>query len=321
MEQEVYPKVTPSTSNTLRLQSPTNPQASLLGLPAELRLEIYSHLYDTLIVHVCHRSGRNASRFTWSPCRSVSASSPLLCANPKWSGMCKQEDRCTYDASAQQEQYGAWALAASNRLIREEAHELFFRESVVSVHPQDLTPWLDHLAERDPCHIEKLRHVTLAGPNYHRILCRIEFETLRTLIPNLHSLGVQCQNPLWHWVNMSQSDVKPMEVDRTKWHTWNIVQWVREFDPTITIALEAMIWRKPHTQSEPEQAEEQVVIQLLREGKVSSAVPGSGWSDTDINLSIFASDDLAPCKKGTNWKQWWQGKGMESWTTLSPFWS
>jgi hypothetical protein len=318
-EQEMFSTVTSSTSTTAGWQAPNNLQASLLGLPAELRLEVYSHLYDTLIVHVHHYSKKKASRFTWTPCRAASELSRLLCANPKWSGLCKEEDRCTYEAESPRELTGAWALAASNRLIRQEAHELFFRKSVVSIHPQDLAPWLDHLTERDPRQVENLRHVTLASPNFWKAICKLEFDTVRTRIPNLQSLGVQCQNPLYHWVNMSdQPRLKAGEVDFKKWHEWNIVGWVRGFDPTITIVLQAMIWREPRGR-ERKRVEKQSAIHILWEGKALGTAFGTAWSDTDITFNTTASNAVAPCTKDTGWKQWWQGKGMERWTTLSPF--
>jgi hypothetical protein len=309
------------TSTKGRKQSFENLQASLLGLPAELRLSIYEHLYETLIVHIHHHSEGETNQFTWTPCRAASESSRLLCANPKWSGLCKEEDRCSYEAESPRELAGAWALAATNRLIRQEAHELFFRKSVVSIHPQDLTPWLDHLIKRDPLQVENLRHVTLAGPNSWKTMCKLEFDTVRTRIPNLQSLGVQCQNPLYHWVNMSdRPGLKAGEVDFKKWHEWNIVGWVRGFDPTITIALQAMIWREPR-RHESKRIEKQTAIHISCEGKALGTACGTAWSDTDITFVTTASNVVAPCTKDAGWKQWWQGKGMERWTTLSPFWS
>jgi hypothetical protein len=321
-EQESLSTVTSSTSTTAGLQIPNDHQASLLGIPAELRLEIYSHLYDSLIIHVHQHQwpADKASQFTWTPCRAASESSRLLCANPKWSGKCKEEDRCTYDAASPRELAGAWALTASNRLIRKEAHDLFFRKSVVSIHPQDITPWLNYLTQRHPRQVENLRHVTLAGPNSWRVMSKLEFDTIRTRIPHLQGLGVQCQNPLYHWVNMSdQPRLKAGEVDFEKWHKWNIVEWVRDFDPTITIALQAMIWREPRG-SELKRVETQTDIHVLRDGTAPGTASGSGWSDTDIFIYTIASNAIATCAKNGGWKQWWHDKGMERWTTLSPFW-
>lgn len=321
-KQEAIPTLNLSTDATAGMISSKNSQASLLGLPTELRLEIYALLYDRLKIHVHYRSGVKADRWTWNPCRSPSALPPLLCANPKWSEMCKEENRCTYYVGTPREPSGAWALAASSRLIRDEAHQAFFRESVVSIHPRDLAKWLDHLIYKNPRQVDSLRHVTLAGPNLWRVLSRVEFETLRTRVPNPQSLGVQCQSPVWHFVHMSdQSKVKPLEVDRNEWHIWNIVRWVQDFDPSVTIAMEAMIWREQRAPCDPKQLEQQIAYRLFREGKASGSIPGTDWTEADVEIDSVGSDDLAPCRKGTKWKQWWRGRGMMRWTTVPPFWS
>jgi hypothetical protein len=182
-------------------RTPSNTQATLSGLPAELRLQIYSYLCDSTIIHVHnHTDNVGGSRFTWTPCRSPSSASPLLCANPKWSGMCDEEDRCTYKIYSPPEPVGFWALAASNKLIRNEAQEFFLRKTVVSIHPQDLRSWLDHLAGKDARRLDSLRRVTLAGPNSYRHFSNAELQLLRDRLPNLEALGFQFQDPVWRWM-------------------------------------------------------------------------------------------------------------------------
>jgi hypothetical protein len=79
--------------------------------------------------------------------------------------MCKEEDRCTYKPDPPPELFGFWALAASNKCVRNEAQEFFLRRTVKSIHPKNLWPWLDHLAQHTPRQIDHLRRITLASPN------------------------------------------------------------------------------------------------------------------------------------------------------------
>ncbi|KAH4200543.1 hypothetical protein HBI56_026420 [Parastagonospora nodorum] len=130
-----------------------------------IELQIYSHLRDIIMNDVHRQQKRKLDIFTWTPCRSSSTLSPLLCANPKWSGVCSEDERCTYRLGSLAVLRGAWALAASNKMIRNKAQEMFFRDSVVSVRAQDLEVWLDHLAMKNPRHLNRLQRVCLAGPN------------------------------------------------------------------------------------------------------------------------------------------------------------
>jgi hypothetical protein len=223
------------------LRTPNNLQATLSGLPTELRLQIYSYLCESTIIHV-HNNQEDrrpgASPFTWTPCRSPSSASPLLCANPKWSGMCEEEDRCTFEVNAPPEPMGFWALAASSKAIRNEMQGFFFSKTVISIHPHDLRPWLDNLAEKDPRRLDNLRRITLAGPNMNHYIDKAKFQLLRDRIPNLEGVGFQCQDSIWRWERPSANDV---HVNLKAWKTWNLIRWMREFDPSIMIAMEAMI--------------------------------------------------------------------------------
>ena len=285
---------------------PNNPRATLLGLPAELRLQIYSYLSDTAIIHVHHH---DFSRFTWTPCRLPSSASPLLCANPKWSGMCEEEDRCTYNIYAPPEPIGFWALAASNRMLLNETQEFFLRKSVVSIHPHDLRPWLDHLADKDPKRIENLRQVTLAGPNSYRYFSGAELQLLRDRVPNLEAMGFQCQDMIWPWARRFTSGV---QINPEAWTQWAVLAWMQSFDSSITIAIEAMIWKKSNPRWSPDVVEQQVAIRIIRKGKTGAAGSGSstGWSDEDIDVEIVQPGKLASPKRNAKWRQWWRGKEM-----------
>ncbi|KAF2823046.1 hypothetical protein CC86DRAFT_299496 [Ophiobolus disseminans] len=292
-----------------------NNQATLSGIPAELRLQIYSHLCDSTLIHVHNHKDHNAgtSRFTWTPCRSPSAASPLLCANPKWSGMCEEEDRCTYKIYAPPEPVGFWALAASNKSIRNETQEFFLRRTVVSIHPHDLRPWLDHLEEKDPQRLDNLRRITLAAPNSYRNFNNTELQLVRDRIPNLEGLGLQCQDSLWRWVRSRLNN--DIQMDDNAWKRWHLVDWLKAFDPSVTIAMEAMVWRKVHPRWNPNDTEQQVAIRVTREGRTAGDGSGyrstSGWADEDVEVEVVKPGNLASKKRNAKWRQWWRGKEMK----------
>ncbi|KAF2028255.1 hypothetical protein EK21DRAFT_90812 [Setomelanomma holmii] len=230
-------------------RAPENPEATLSGLPAELRLQIDSYLCDTTIIHV-HNDGTDTgdkARFTWTPCRSPNPASPLLCANPKWSGMCPEEDRCTYKIYAPPEPVGFWALAASNKAFRNDTQEFFLSRSVVSIDFLDLRPWLDHLAESDPKRVESLRRITLAGPTSWR-LSRAEIHLLTERLPNLEGMGFQFQDVIYRWVRSYCGN--DIQVNQVAWKNWHVNR-LKAFDRSTTITMEAIIWRKSHPRWSP----------------------------------------------------------------------
>jgi hypothetical protein len=231
--------------------------------------------------------------------------------------MCDEEDRCTYKFHAPPEPVGFWALAASNKHIRNEAQEFFLRKAVVSIHPHNLVSWLRHLENRTPQQTEHLRRITLAGPNTWRFFTTMDLQLLRERIPNLEAVGVQCQDAVWRWPrSYLSSDVPPRDEDKDAWRGWNVVKWMQEaFDPSITIALEAMVWQQSHQSHEF--LEQLVAIRILREAKPGAEGEGKGgWDDDDVKLEIDRSGKLAPraAVRTAGWRGWWRGKEMKSLT-------
>jgi hypothetical protein len=231
--------------------------------------------------------------------------------------MCDEEDRCTYKFDAPPEPIGFWALAASNKFIRNETQEFFIRRTVVSIHPQNLMSWLCHLKHHAPQQIEHLRRITLAGPNTWRSFTTIHLSSLREEIPNLEAVGIQCQDAVWRWPrSYLSSDVPPRDEDKDAWRRWNVVEWIQEvFELSITIAIEAMVWQQSHQSHEF--LEQLIAIRILREAKPSAEGEGKGgWDDDNVKIEIDRSGKLAPqaAIRTANWRAWWRGKEMKSLT-------
>lgn len=113
------------------------PKASLLGLPAELRLMIYDYLWEKASIHIHHRTSSGAlvparcmdsqttnwfenTKLTWTPCNAVDTESRCLCAHPVWDGGVEQAQRCSDVPSAPNRPTGIFALRWACKALRRE---------------------------------------------------------------------------------------------------------------------------------------------------------------------------------------------------------
>lgn len=284
--------------------TPSNPQATFEGLPAELRLQVYDYLCDSTIIHVHRHEKTNTSKFTWTPCRAPNLKSPLLCANPKWSGMCDEEDRCTHKLYAPPEPRGFWALAAASKFIRNEAQEFFFKKTVVSIDPRNLQRWLDHLEKHAPKQLDSLRRINLAGPNVYDVIGHCNLGDLQNRIPNLEGVGMQLQDSSWRWFTGT------LEIHQRQWknnHNW-ILQ-LRQLQPTIDVAFEALIWRKHYKTFATSTQEQQAAIRIYRKGKTleeGGTPANTPWQDSDVVVEIDKPGNVRSHKRNAKWRQWWR---------------
>lgn len=292
-------------------KTPSNPQATLEGLPAELRLQVYNYLCDSTIIHVHHHVDEkaNTSKFTWTPCRAPNPKSPLLCANPKWSGMCDEADRCTYKLYAPPEPRGFWALAASSKHVRNEAQEFFLRSTVVSMDPRTLRPWLDHLEKHAPKQLDSIRRITFAGPTAHTYCIQTNIADVQRRAPNLEAVGIQVQDASYRWVHSTPNN-KLQILDNT-WSRVYWIPWIYPLQPTIDVAIEALIWRK-HCRYTPNNVpEQQAAIRIYRKGRTleeGGTPAASPWRDGDVEVEIDTPGKLHSYKRNAKWRQWWRTK-------------
>ena len=228
---------------------------------------------------------------------------PTTLREPNWPGMCKEKDRCTFKLYSPPKHFGFWALAASSKAIRKEAQESFLRRTVISIHPENLQPWLDHLAKHAPRQIDHLRRVTLAGPNTHPEFLQAQIRLLRERVPNLEGVGFQGQEGVWRWVR-AYAPGEPC-IERETWESWNILEWMRIFDSSVTIALEGIMWYK-HEHWQTMIVERQFAVRMLRKGKTE----GQGWNDDDVEVEFDEPGKLAESKKNAKWRAWWRSPAL-----------
>jgi hypothetical protein len=225
--------------------------------------------------------------------------------------MCKEKDRCTFKKDAPPEPVGFAALAASNRFIRNETQGFILRKAVVSIHPRELRPWLDYVGRTNPSHVSNLRRITLAGPNTPENFSSIEFGLIRDRLPKLEGIGVQCQDSVWRWTRCyDQQPDKHVRPDT--WKEWNLTGFVKDFDSSITIALEAIIWHRVDLSYAKGTCGYQRAIRMVRKGTPAGNRSGSGWADEDVEFGdVKQKGDHygnVMYKANERWSQWWRGE-------------
>lgn len=291
----------------------------MLILMSQLRIEIYKYLSDTTLVHV-HRHLKPGTRrfiFTWTPCKGANPRHPVLCANPKWSGLCTEEDRCTYKIAAPPEPRGFYGLAATCKAMRHDTQEFFQRHTVFSIKNDNLGLWLAHLRKHAYGQLLNIRRLTVIStlPGTH-----VDNRTAGILreFPNLEAVGVQQVEPLFRYVhNIAAMDV---DVART-WKAWGRWFSLRELSPRISLTMEGTVYVHRRNVKVRENGgvrvqpikEEQFVTRIIREGKEEGYV-GEGWDDEDVKFELVRPGGLVAPRRDAQWRLWWPSKEFKNYT-------
>ncbi|KAF1979555.1 hypothetical protein BU23DRAFT_594792 [Bimuria novae-zelandiae CBS 107.79] len=145
---------------------------------------------------------------------------PILCANPKWSGMCKDDERCTYRVKKPPTPVGFWALAACCKLIRRECWEYFMGATVYSIRADLVLHWLNYLKEKFPNSLSHIKKSTLEGglvgsedffTDYDRgnPPADTDLGEIKMLVPALEAIAVQRYETLYNF--------KLTDIDAPSW--------------------------------------------------------------------------------------------------------
>jgi hypothetical protein len=308
----------PTTGNSPSnpVSHPRNPQATFLGLPAELRLAIYSYVFDSTLIHVHHHlageKDYSGPEFTWTSCRAVNPQCPLLCLNPKWSGMCEEADRCTYRPLLPTIPTGFAALSWACRLIRNETQEFFLKNTTVSMHERTFRPWLGFMKAKAPQQLALVNRITLEGPDHWTNLFEAAFNDLRTSMPNIQGVAFQGQVP-GYVVAQLNSDHQLRNSLNRRFSNWGVLRALRRFGPHVAIAIEGIALRKPRRfwPSGPV-VEQQSLVRIIRDGKDGDGwvqQPGSniGWALDAVHFEHL-NPNLVAYKRTAKWRQWWRSK-------------
>lgn len=194
--------------------------------------------------------------------------------------------------------------AELSRLLHERLRLLDSLDADLDADLDDFEILLDLTQETQ---VEKLRHLTIAG-SLPQAIFRTDLKLLRKRAPRLKSVGIQCQDAVWQWYNWDRS--QDSLVGDEAWRQWDMVEWMQDFPPTTTIALEAMVWGKRRSLWNDSRADKQSRIRVIRAGKKAVSSSTLGWTDADVVTEVVNTEAPTVCTpRGTQWQQWWRGKG------------
>ncbi|USP75087.1 uncharacterized protein yc1106_02361 [Curvularia clavata] len=326
-KRKAEPKVVDPSSNThpaATFKTPKNPQATFEGIPAELRVMIYEFASQSTMIHVhmhledykpftgIHDLANAVLKFSWTPCRGTNPKSPLLCANPKWSAMCKEEDRCTHKLTAPPEPRGFWALIASNKVIRREAKAPCLRNTVISIGPYELGRWFCHLVEYAPSHIEQIRRITIAGPDIYHI-ADFGMKTLKNCFASIESVGYQCFSPFRRWTKHRRNG--QWVISNHAWRDWAGLDLNAHFDPSVDFVFEALVWLDPKEllPFKPVGPEHMTAVRVFGRG-TKDVYDIEMLRDMDLAWKTETLDcsPLPVPQRGALWRNWWRTKEVET---------
>ncbi|PSN64539.1 hypothetical protein BS50DRAFT_623088 [Corynespora cassiicola Philippines] len=278
---------------------PKNPQATFLGLPAELRLQIYSYVFESPLIHVhCHEDEdlrdpeeTLPTRFTWTACRAVNPQCSLLCANPKWSGLCKEEERCSYIIKFPPPLLGFAALRWTSKFIQYESQEFILKSSTIAVDPAKIEEFIRFLKKRAPSQLQHIRHINLFGTQERIGLYGFTFQPLQRNFPNLKGIACQLQSSSWDALAYKNTTLDNLG------QNWGILQEISRICPSTTVALEAWMYKKPY----PSDEDIQTRFRCMREANLNKleSTRGNGFEMEFVQLPLVA------WKPRAFWRRWW----------------
>lgn len=128
---------------------------------------------------------------------------------------------------------------------------------------------------------------------------------MREFLPHLKGLGIQCQSPVWTWISRYPAN-DDLEISEDAWKYWRVLGCADGWAPSVTIALEAMIWRKKRNAVpwNPDLTDQQAVIRVIRKGIELSG--GDAQEPADWEVEVQKSGPLAEQKRCAKWKAWWR---------------
>ncbi|KAJ4303336.1 hypothetical protein N0V90_002229 [Kalmusia sp. IMI 367209] len=257
----------------------------------------------------------------------------LLCANPKWSGLCKEEERCTYKTKVPPTPVGFWALAASSKFIRNECQEFFMSCTVHSIAYEHALEWLGRLEKHAPRQLNNIKRMTLTGelqlwpradPQWRGYdIEKDPLPALKVKLPALEAVGLQFQDPYHLWLRWS-SETRMQEINTTRWPYWYILGAAQnaQFGRHVTIVGESFVWSGKElylgnfwTDLKQGKAggcsgEHQAIFRVLRKGQsigeAGEESSGAGWSESDIQFEAIGTKWLMEPRRSAQWRMWWE---------------
>jgi hypothetical protein len=310
-----------STALLLRSSQPTcNLHTNLLGLPAELRLEIYHHLFGTNLVHVGYTGSHRDGFDKWSlsltrrPCRCPDTNHPQLCANPIYSGFCQLHEYCDDDIPAMAR---AHSITQICRLIRQETRGMndFQYSTCFSMPIGNASLFLRYVTFNGPfLPLTSLTMTPSYGGYYFKIPHMGHTDTeirlhdaIRFLckgaeaLPNLQSVTISTRQPISK-LRTGGKGFTPEE----KWKEfWYVKQLRRRFEGRITITVEMWMMVRYFFKECKSGKDEMIRIRGVVHKRKKGDPRGQERTDFEIHQAEVMKGELT-----SGWKTYWRGRFM-----------
>jgi hypothetical protein len=169
------------------LLSYNNPDATLLGIARELRLEIYRYTLQDSLLHIHHYPELKLSdgtvtpaRFTWTPCLHPKLGRGMMCKNPSWSRFGGQRDRCSHTPALPPKHTNTVALMWVCKILHSEINNIVLGYATLSIEIQNIPRVVKQL---NIIGVWNVTRVSLSGR-----LCLTDGTMIKGLVGHSHSL-------------------------------------------------------------------------------------------------------------------------------------
>lgn len=295
------------------MSSHLSPRASLLGIPAELRLEIYAQLAKSTHTHNVYPSEqacyRSPDQYIQYLCPYADPHYPQLCTRPRFSGLHLTQDLCKPPTNGAQHNF---AVRRTCRLIYAESQGLFDAPATsVSVFAKR-GEWIFYL--RTGAALQAIRHITLMEVPYNLTYINEVILSLRRYALDLTGLqSIAVQSPVAHRrFAVQRRKQGALFSPETRWQDLKIVKMLDEiFGTRVMIVLDAWACFRPgHRFYEGSGIRDEMVV-------VRGVLwPGEGERKTSCEVvrreDVVEVSTVEGVEKGDEeqWKKYWMDKGL-----------
>ena len=279
------------------------PRASLLGLPTELRLLIYTHLAESVHLHIdyppswvrpwsMYKPSNTRMRF----CHAPDTTFRQLCAKPMFSGLAATEDLCHQrNENAARNKHHPFALRATCKRVYEETRGIL--QIGITVQADYTSEMLKALRPDTRRSLVRLTILDIPGGwVLHGAVAYLSYHAWE--FPSLRSVAVQTRQPHYKFC-VKRPRRHPLFHPESTWDKlWFVNALYKIFDKEVTVVLEAWVVVRAGYRENQSAVDEMVVIRGVVRG--SRETKRSGNSEFEMRReAVVAPEKSAP------WKEWW----------------
>ena len=283
-------------------QSIEYPQASFLGLPVELRLQIYSQLAESVHFHIDCGYGQSLKGRKRRLCNAPDAKFRQICTRPDFSGLHPSDDRC-YVQSRNATSGDPFALRATCRLTYHETQGLLDKREVgFTVENSVAAPFLRSLENKQQASLTRLTiiHANYSTCNYGGIQPAVAFfRSNAQSFTSLRTLAIQTTQAHYKFC-VKQPPLAPRFAPEQSWQKlWFIKALSEAFEGRVTIVLEAWIVVRAGYKENTSDKDEVVIVRGVTWGEKERLQHGEDEVEV-VRKDIVEEHENAP------WKVWWK---------------